>query len=87
VHSGTTDLCSCKTVTAANRLLVNDPQVFSNEADGQRLLFEAKKLRVSNVSSSPPPQYRLGKKALPPQGDQAAGVKVLRMQAPDPHRY
>jgi hypothetical protein len=86
VRSGATDLRGRKTVAAANRLAVNDPQVFSNEPDGQRLLLEPKQLRVSDVSARLPLQYGLGKKALPPQSDQAPGVEVLRMQAPDPHR-
>src|SRR4249920_1609333 len=41
-RSGTTDLLGRKTVTAARRLSVNDPQILGNEAHGEGLLLKPK---------------------------------------------
>jgi hypothetical protein len=49
------------------------------------LLLKPNKLGVVDVSIRLSPQYGLGKKTFPPQSNQRAGVKVLRMQAPISH--
>jgi hypothetical protein len=82
-RSGATDLRGRKTVTAVDRLAVNDPQVLGNEADWERLLLKPKKLRVTDVSIRLSLEHGLGKKTFPPQGNEPAGVEVFRMQAPD----
>jgi len=83
--SGTTDFRADKMVTAIHCLAVNAPQVLGNEPDGGRALLKPKKLGMVGVSIRLAPKDRLGKKSFPPQGNEAAGVEVFRMQTPDSH--
>ncbi len=82
---GATDFLGRKTVTADHCLSVNNSQILSDKTDWRRLLLKPSKLGVVDVSNRPSPQHGLGKKSLPPQCNQPAGVKVLRVQAPDSH--
>jgi hypothetical protein len=84
-RSSATDLRGRKTVAAVRGLLVDGPQVLGDETDRGILLLKPTKLRVMNISSCCPLQYGLGEKSFPPQSNQPAGVKILRMQTPDAH--
>src|SRR5262245_64790628 len=84
-RSRATDLRRRKAVTAIRCLFVNDSQILCHETDGRTVLPKADKLRVMNVTARFSPEYGLRKKSLPPQANQASGVEVLRMEAPDTH--
>ena len=84
---GATDPFGRKTVAADHCLPVNDSQIFSDKPDWKRLLLKPNKLGMVGISIRLSPENGLGKKSFPPQGNQPAGVEVLRMQAPNSHCF
>lgn len=80
-----TDLFGRKTVTSDYCLSVNNSQILSDKPDRKRLLLKPNKLGVMDISIRLSTENGLGKKSFPPQSHQPAGVKVLRMQAPNSH--
>jgi len=79
ICSGSTDLYAGKPVTAIFGFAMDASQVFGHQSHGGRLLQKSQKLWVMGISDRLASQYGLGEQTLPPQGNQSAGVEVLRM--------
>src|SRR5690606_21142938 len=72
---------------APRRRLVVDGREVGGDRGGRRLARpEALELRMLAVAGGPTAQHRLGEQPLAPQRDEAAGIEVLRVQAPQAHR-
>jgi hypothetical protein len=64
---------------------MNDSQILGDKTDWTTLLLKPNKLWVVNVSARLAAEHGLGKQSFPPQGNQPACVKILRMKAPNAH--
>ena len=84
--SGYDDPSRVESVAARLGLVGDDTKVAGDACRWVGGAAKALQLRMSRVAASPTEKHRLRKKGFAPQGNQAGGIEMARMDSPEAHK-